>query len=41
MEWNEEKIGDYLGPKIPGLLEFLENKIYLRDTLGVSHFEKS
>ena len=34
--WVEEAVGDYLGPKIPSLLEFLENKIYIRDTLGIS-----
>ena len=39
--WCEERVGDYLGPKIPSLLEFLENKIYMRDTLGVSVVQPS
>jgi hypothetical protein len=41
MEWTEEKVGDYLGPKIPSLLEFLENKIHMREVMGVSMFENS
>jgi len=36
-EWTEEKIGDYLGPKIPSLLEFFENKIHLKEVMGTSH----
>ena len=36
-----ERIGDYLGPRVPSLLEFLENKISLRESLGLSHFKKS
>ena len=34
--WREERIGDYLGPKIPSLMEFLENKIRMREVLGTS-----
>lgn len=41
MEWTEERVDDYLGPKIPSLLEFLENKIHMRETMGVSMFESS
>ena len=37
----EECIGDYLGPKIPSLLEFIENKIYMRQVMGLSHVEKT
>ena len=37
----EERVGDYLGTKIPSLLEFFENKIHLRNTMGISHFPKS
>ena len=37
----EECIGDYLGPKIPSLLEFIENKIYMRQIMGLSHVESS
>ena len=37
----EERVGDYLGSKIPSLLEFFENKIHLRNTMGISHFPKS
>jgi hypothetical protein len=40
-EWTEERVGDYLGAKIPSLLEFLENKIHLREVMGVSMFESS
>ena len=36
-----ERIGDYIGAKIPSLLEFLENKIQTRDALGLSHVQKS
>lgn len=35
-EWIPERMGDYVGPKIPSLLEFLENKINQRDSLGLS-----
>ena len=35
-EWAAERIGDYLGPKIPSLLEFLENKIHQKELHGVS-----
>lgn len=34
--WREERIGDYLGPKIPSLMEFLENKIRMREVLGTT-----
>jgi hypothetical protein len=37
----DESIGDYLGAKVPSLLEFIENKIYMRGILGLSHFEKT
>ena len=30
-EWAPERVGDYLGPKVPSLLEFLENKIHLKE----------
>ena len=36
----KEEVGDYLGPKIPSLLEFMENKIYLRSKLGISHIKR-
>ena len=29
--WQDEKVGDYIGKKIPSLLEFLENKINLNE----------
>lgn len=35
-EWVVERKGDYLGPKIPSLLEFLENKIEMKEVLGIS-----
>ena len=35
----KEEVGDYLGPKIPSLLEFMENKINLRTKLGISRIE--
>ena len=35
-EWVVERKGDYLGNKIPSLLEFLENKIAMKEVLGVS-----
>ena len=41
MEWAEERVGDYLGPKIPSLMEFLENRIHLREVMGVSMHEGS
>lgn len=41
MEWTQERVGDYLGPKVPSLLEFLENRIHLREVMGVSMFENS
>lgn len=40
-EWCEERKGDYLGAKIPSLLEFLENKIHLKEVLGVSQIDKT
>ena len=33
-DFGEEKMDDYLGPKIPSLLEFLENKIRIRKANG-------
>ena len=40
-EWDPERIGDYLGSKIPSLLEFLENKIYKREVTGCTKIKKS
>ena len=36
-----ERKGDYLGAKIPSLLEFLENKIAMKEVLGVSQVKPS
>ena len=36
-----ERVGDYLGPKIPSLLEFLENKIHMKDIQGISQVPAS
>jgi hypothetical protein len=35
----KEEVGDYLGSKIPSLLEFMENKINLRTKLGISRID--
>ena len=40
-EWAPEFKGDYLGSKIPSLLEFLENKIHMREVLGLSKIKSS
>jgi len=32
--WAEERVGDYIGAKVPSLLEFLENRIDEREKLG-------
>jgi hypothetical protein len=32
--WAEERVGDYIGPKVPSLLEFLENRIDQRGQRG-------
>lgn len=37
----EECVGDYLGPKIPSLLEFLENKIRMREVNGALQTKSS
>jgi len=36
-----ERVGDYLGPKIPSLLEFLENKIHMKEVQGISQIPAS
>lgn len=42
VNFSEEKMVDYLTDgRIPSLLEFLENKIHLRQSMGVSFFEPS
>lgn len=41
VEWREEGNGDYLANRIPSLLEFLENRIHLREVYGVTMFKRS
>ena len=39
--WQNERVGDYVGKKIPSLLEFLENKIHMRELMGTSKVQSS
>mgnify|MGYP006095880573 CR=1 FL=1 len=41
LEIAPERVGDYLGPKIPSLLEFLENKIHMKEVQGISQVPAS
>ena len=41
LPFDPEFKGDYLGPKLPSLLEFLENQIHLREIKGISQVKVS